>query len=142
MAGTFRLLGGAVATAIYSAILSTKFSEAIPGQMKTAIEGSDVTFSDSMLQNLVAAAATNTQAAFEAVRGVTPELVDSGLLATKLAYVEAFRLVYLVAIGFGGLATVCAFFTVSTDKSKKNSDRAIVLKNELKKSDEKLSKAV
>lgn len=142
LAGTFRLLGGAVATAIYTAILSSKFAEAIPGQMTTAINDSGVSYSDSLLQNLIAAAATNTEAAFEAVKGTTPQLVDMALMAVKLAWVESFRLVYLVAIGFGGLATLCASCTVSTDKRLKNSDRAVVLKNELKGDDERLSKAV
>jgi hypothetical protein len=139
LAGTFRLLGGAVATAIYTAILSTKFSDTVPSTMTAAIENAGVDFSDSLLQGLVTAAATNTQAAFQAVQGATPQLVSQALMATKLAYVEAFKLVYLVAIAFGVLATVAAFCTISTDRSTKTMDRAVVLKNELGKS-EKVTK--
>lgn len=134
-----------MATAIYSAILSSKFSSAIPSQLTTAISSiSSVSYSDSLLQNLITAAATNTEEAFAAVRGATPELVDAALHATKLAHAESFRLVYLIAIGFGGLATVCAFCTVSTDESRKNSSRAVVLKNEARErqADEKIVDAV
>ncbi|CAI6084068.1 unnamed protein product [Clonostachys chloroleuca] len=141
LAGTFRLLGGAVATAIYSAILSTKLSQALPGQMTVAIEDSDVSFSSSLLKGLVTAAATNTKAAFSAIEGATPRLVELALYHTKLANVEAFRLVYLVAIGFGGLATFCAFCTVSIDSHLKNSSRAIVLKNEIKGDEDKTAQA-
>lgn len=134
------MLGGAIATAIYSAILSTKLSEATPGQLKAAIDESDVPFSESLLQGLVTAAAANTQTAFTAVKGATPRLVELALYHTKLANVEAFRLVFLVAIAFGVLAIVCAACTLSTDSSLKNSSRAIVLKNEVKNGDEKLEK--
>lgn len=110
--------------------------------MTEAIRHSDATYSDSLLQSLIVAAATNTEAAYAAARGATPQLVETAMLATKLAYVESFRLVYLVAIGFGGLATLCAFCTISTDKSLKNSSRAVVLKNEVKGDDQRLSKVV
>lgn len=136
------MLGGAVATAIYSAILSSKFTTEIPSTMMTAIEDSGVPYSDSLLESLIAAAATNTLAAYQAVKGVTPDLVNLAGLATKLAYVEAFELVYLVAIGFGGLATIAAFCTVSTDPKTKSSQRAVIMKNEVPSSDEKISKAV
>lgn len=142
LAGTFRLLGGAVATAIYSAILSSTFTSHIPSTMRSAISKSDVPYSDSLLQSLIAAAATNTLAAYEAVRGVTPDLVELAGMATKLAYVEAFKLVYLIAIAFGALATIAAFCTVSTDRKMKSSRRAVVLKNEVSGSDEVISKAV
>lgn len=131
LAGTFRLLGGAVATAIYTAILNSQFATSVPGTMRDAIAQSGVPYSDGLLESLVTAAAANTEAAYAAVRGTTPQLARLAALATKLAYQDAFHLVYLVAIGFGGLATIAALCTVSTDRSLKSSHRAVVLKNEV-----------
>lgn len=110
--------------------------------MRDAIADSGVLYSDSLLQLLITAAATNTQAAYEAVRGATPTLVGLAGMATKLAYVEAFKLVYLIAIAFGALAKIASFCTVSTDRSLKNSQRAVVMKNEVVGTDERISKVV
>lgn len=135
LAGTFRLFGGAVATAIYTAIYSNRFSEALPSRMTGAIEASGMEVTDSLLQQLIAAAAKNTRAAYEAVSGATPELVDQAIEAARDAYVQGFRLVYLVAIAFGVLATIAAACTVSTERSKKNNQRAVITKDEVKRRD-------
>ncbi|KAM5343822.1 hypothetical protein ACJ41O_012359 [Fusarium nematophilum] len=126
LAGTFRLFGGAVATAIYTAIYSNRFNSTLPSEMTAAIEGSDVPFSESLLRDLIKAAATNNQAAYQAISGSTPDLVARAMDAAREAYVKGFSLVYLVAIAFGVLATIAAACTVSTDRSKKNNDRAIL----------------
>lgn len=129
------MFGGAVATAIYTAIYSNRFSEVLPEEMTAAIEASDVEFSDSLLQQLVLAAKTNTRAAYQAVSGATPDLVERASEAARESYVKGFSLVYLVAIAFGVLATIAAACTVSTDRSKKNNDRAILMKDEVKRRD-------
>lgn len=141
LAGTFRLFGGAAATAIYTAIYSTRFTEALPGEMKEAISQSGVPFSDGLLAGLVKAGQLGTKAAYEAVAGATPKLVELAQEATKQSYVKGFSLVYLVAIAFGVVATVASACTVSTDRSKKNNARAVVMMNERKETNE-LSKAV
>ncbi|ROT42671.1 MFS general substrate transporter [Sodiomyces alkalinus F11] len=135
LAGTFRLFGGAVATAIYTAIYSNRFNEVLPAELTAAIEASDVPYSDTLLSDLTSAAVVNTRAAYTAVAGATPDLVDRAVEAAREAYVKGFSLVYLVAIAFGALATIAAACTVSTDRSKKNNDRAIIMKNEVQKQD-------
>ncbi|KAI1879039.1 hypothetical protein JX265_003216 [Neoarthrinium moseri] len=130
LAGTFRLLGGAVATAIYTAILSTKFSQVVPSKMVDAIRESGLPHSDSLLEALVKAAGTNTAAAYKAVQGSTPTLQAAAAMATKHAYVDAFSLVYLVAIAFGVVATAASFMTVNTDMKLKTMDKAVYLKGE------------
>jgi hypothetical protein len=42
-------------------------------------------------------------------------------------------LVYLVAIAFGVLAAAASLCTVSTDRSKKNNARAVIMMNEAEK---------
>lgn len=113
----------------------------LPGEMKEAISQSGVPFSDGLLAGLVKAGQLGTTAAYEAVAGATPKLVELAEEATKQSYVKGFSLVYLVAIAFGVVATVASACTVSTDRSKKNNARAVVMMNERKETGE-LSKAV
>ncbi|KAH7038227.1 fungal trichothecene efflux pump [Microdochium trichocladiopsis] len=132
LAGTFRLFGGAVATAIYTAIYSNKSAQVLPGELTAAINNTPgITYSDSLLAALVKAAGTNTAAAYGAVAGMTPQLAANAADAVRQSYVQGFRLVYLVAIAFGALAVAAAAATVSTDRSKKNNARAVVMKNEV-----------
>ena len=51
-------------------------------------------------------------------------------MAVKYAYVDAFKLVYLVALAFGGLAIVAASLTKTIPKERKTSERAIHMENE------------
>jgi hypothetical protein len=81
---------------------------------------------------LLKAASLNTAAAYKAVPGITAEVMAAAGLAVKQAYVAAFRTTYLVAIAFGCAALVAAFFTLSIDRDMKNSNRAVVLENEVK----------
>lgn len=131
LASTFRLFGGAVATAIYTAIYTSRAAQTLPAEMRAAIAASDVPYSDDLLSDLVAAASTNTLAAYEAVAGVTAALAEQAVVATQQAYVRGFSLVYLVAIAFGVLATAASLCTVSTDRKKKSGEPAVRMKNEV-----------
>lgn len=121
-------MGGACATAIYTAILSTTFRSELPGKVTNVI--TDTGFSAANLPALIAAAGLNTAAAYKAVPGINDSVTAATQLAVKLAYVQAYRTVYLVAIGFGGVAIIAAFFTLSTDMAMKTNERAVILKNE------------
>jgi hypothetical protein len=129
LAGTFRLLGGAIATAIYSAILTQTFNDSIVGEVRNAIAKTG--FAQSNEAALLAATRLNTPASYARVPGMNTAVRAAAEMACKLAYVDAFKLVFLVAIGFGVAATVAAFFTVSTDVAMKNNKRAVVLRNEV-----------
>lgn len=128
LASTFRLMGGAVATAIYSAILANKFANNLPKQMASVISSNDISQADA--RDLLAAAALNTAEAYESVPNISPTIVEASQRAVKLAYVEGFKLVYLVAIAFGVLACTAAFFTKTIPKEKKTMHRAIRMENE------------
>ncbi|OAA65684.1 Fungal trichothecene efflux pump [Niveomyces insectorum RCEF 264] len=79
---------------------------------------------------LVTAAKTNTAKAYAAVPGMTDAIEAAASLAVKQSYVQAFKLVYLVAIAFGGVAVIAALFTKNTDSRKKSADRAVYLMTE------------
>lgn len=128
LASTFRLMGGAVATAIYSAILANQFASSLPNKMAPVIASNSI--SQENARGLLAAAALNTAEAYETVPNISPDIVEASQGAVKLAYVEAFRLVYLVAIAFGILACTAALFTKTIPKEKKTMHRAIRMENE------------
>ncbi|KAK3672214.1 hypothetical protein LTR78_007967 [Recurvomyces mirabilis] len=131
LASTFRLMGGAVATAIYSAILSNRFAEELPKQMAPIISNADL--APSSAASLLKAAAANTAASWKAalkIPGVTATTVGNAQRIVKLSYVQAFRTVYLVAIAFGAVAIVCAAFTKSIPRERKTMQRAVKMENE------------
>lgn len=128
LASTFRLMGGAVATAIYSAILANRFADRLPVKMAPVIQSNNIP--SSAIPELLAAAAVNTAEAYEAVPGISPRIITEAVMAVKFAYVDAFRLVYLVAIAFGVLAIIAASFTRTIPKERKTMVRAIRMENE------------
>ena len=123
-------MGGAVATAIYSAILTNRFAGALPGKMAPVIQAHNIP--KSVVPALLGAAALNTPEAYDAVPGITPAIISDSAMAVKYAYVVAFKLVYLVALAFGGLAIIAASFTRSIPKERKTMVRAVRMENEAK----------
>ena len=121
-------MGGAVATAIYSAILANRFAGALPVKMAPVIQSHNIP--KSVVPDLLAAAALNTPEAYGAVPGITPGIITDSAMAVKYAYVVAFKLVYLVALAFGGLAIIAASFTRSIPKERKTLVRAVRMENE------------
>jgi len=121
-------MGGAVATAIYSAILSNRFASELPRHIANVVE--ETNFAPADDSKLLSAAALNTATAYKAVPGITPEVITAAQTAVKLAYVQAFKLVYLIALAFGGLAVISAFFTKSIPEEKKTMKRAVRMENE------------
>lgn len=118
-----------MATAIYSAILANTFASQLPKTMAPVLE--QYSISPSIAPDLIAAAALNTPDAYaEVPGGVSDNVIAAAGMAVKYAYVDAFRLVYLVALAFGGLAIVAASFTMTIPKEKKTMHRAIHMENE------------
>ncbi|RVX70509.1 hypothetical protein B0A52_05160 [Exophiala mesophila] len=125
---TFRLLGGAVATAIYSSIVDNQFAHNLPSRVQQAIAGTD--FDTANLRSLIEAAASNTAAAYARVPEISQEIISLAQIAVKQAYVQAFRIVYYTALGFAVLAIISALCVSDIDPAKKNFDKAVHLENE------------
>lgn len=124
-------MGGAVATAIYSAILSNRFASELPRKVSPLIQFYDIPTAD--VPELLQAAALNTAVAFESLVesiGASASLIADVRMAVKLAYVQSFQMVYLVAIAFGVVAIVCAGCTKSIPREKKTLQRAVRMENE------------
>lgn len=124
---TFRLIGGAVATAIYTSIQSSRFKEILPGGVTTAAEASGF---NGSVPALITAAGTNTPAAYAKVPGITNSTIAAVQFAVKQANAESYRLVYYVAIAFGAIAIASAFSTKAVDEMSRSNQTAARLENE------------
>lgn len=125
---TFRLLGGAIATAIYSSIVDNQFATRLPDQLRQAV--SDANFDMDNLRALVQAAAVNSVSAYAKVPGITSQIIEAARFAVKQAYIRAFRVVYYTALGFACLAILSALCISDIDPAKKTYEKAVHLENE------------
>jgi hypothetical protein len=127
LVSTARLIGGAAAGAIYTSIYTNRYAQEIPGVLGSyaTSAGFQGSFSD-----LLKASATNTAAAYNAVAGMTPQVLAAAQGAVQEAYIQSFRLVFLVAIAFGAVAICSAISTRSVPMEKKTNKRAVTMENE------------
>lgn len=126
LVSTFRLVGGAVASAIYSSIQSNELARVLPERV---IEAASTSGYKGSVSSLLKAAGTNTLVAYQNA-GVSSDTIVAVQNAVKHANVQSFSLVFQVAIAFGGLGILGALCTRSVDVGKKNNDRAAVVENE------------
>jgi Fungal trichothecene efflux pump (TRI12) len=112
IAGTSRLLFGAVATAIFSNVTTNKYKTELPGQIADGIKGLGFTGS---VASLVKAAIAGS---YVGVAGLTPAVQAATVLANKQAYIKGAHESYLIALAFGLVGCICAFFIPSIDTRK------------------------
>lgn len=127
---TSRLAGGAIATAIYSSIQTTRFAEVFDGNVIRAAASHGF---DGNNASLIKAAHNNTAPAYELVPGMTGAIQNATKAAIQESYLASFKLVYLVGIAFGCVAIGLALISKPIDKAKKTNARAVILENELVK---------
>jgi len=111
--GTARTTGGSIATAIYSTILTNKVKDNLPGNVAKAVL--PLGFPVTSLKPLILALVSGSPEAVTKVPDITLPVLGAAGDAVKLTYYQGFKLVYLVAIAFGVVATVCAAFTRDID---------------------------
>ncbi|KAL3486861.1 fungal trichothecene efflux pump [Aspergillus germanicus] len=124
---TFRLIGGAIATAIYTAIQSNRYNALIGDRVREAASQSGFT---GDISALLAAAQANTEAAYLSIPGITDQVIQTVSAAAKVVSAESYQLVYEVAVAFGGLAILVALTTRDIDKRKKTGECAVQLEND------------
>jgi hypothetical protein len=116
LAGTARLLFGAIATAIFSNVTNGKYATSLPTSVRSNVQG--LNFSAANMSKLIAAAKLNTAAAYKAVPGITPQVIAAATLGNKEAYLNGARLSYQVALAFGLCGCIAALFIPSIDSRK------------------------
>ncbi|KAL6704131.1 hypothetical protein ACN47E_008691 [Coniothyrium glycines] len=116
LAGTSRLLAGAVATAIFSNVTNGKYAATLPSTVRANL--APFNLPAATISKLVVAAKANTAANYAAIPGITPAIRAAASLGNKEAYLEGAHLSYLVALAFGLCGVVAAWFIPSVDKRK------------------------
>lgn len=116
IAGTSRLIFGAVAIAIFSNITNNKYGQTLGSQVAANVQG--LGFDPTNIARLAAAARLNTAAAFAAVPGITPAVQAAAVLANRQAYLGGAHQSYQIALAFGLCGCIAAFFIPSVDRRK------------------------
>ncbi|EXJ59300.1 uncharacterized protein A1O5_12181 [Cladophialophora psammophila CBS 110553] len=105
---TSRYVGGSVGSTIYQVILSNQLSANLGKNVATALAKAGVPFADiPAIAGAIALGETNSPA----LAGASPAALGAGVLALKLTYVHAFKIIYLTSIAFGVLGITCAAFS-------------------------------
>lgn len=135
LAGTSRLLAGAVATAIFGNVTNNKYGDLLPERVRSNLAPFDLP--PAIVTRLIAAARANNAATYAAIPGITPDVQAAASLGNKQAYLEGAHLSYLVALAFGLLGVIAAFFIPSVDRRKYTSKTVAVQKLDRKALQEK-----
>lgn len=103
-----RNIGGSIATTIYTVVLTNNVKKHLGVNIATALYKAGLPLADVIP---VTEALATQNATSPALGLATLPQLEAGIYAGKLSYADAFRLVYLVSIAFGGLGIICAFWT-------------------------------
>jgi hypothetical protein len=87
--GSARTIGGSIATAMYSTILSNKVQEVLPGNIAAAVLPLGLPISS--LRPLIVAFLSGSTAAIEQVPGITLPVIGAAAQAVKESYAQGFR---------------------------------------------------
>lgn len=118
LAGTSRLMLGAVATAIFSNVTNNKYAASLSAAVTENVNALRSSFPSSSLPALIAAAKLGTPEAYAAVDGITTEVQAAAVLGNRQAYLTGAHLSYEVALAFGLCGCIAALFVTSIDGRK------------------------
>ncbi len=113
VAGSIRSAISSVATTIYSVVLSNRLTQTIPAGVSPAVISAGLPASS--VPSLLEAFSLGTAAAFDAVAGITPQILEVAKVAYKEANIKAYQTVFFTSIAFSGAAIILAFFAPNVD---------------------------
>lgn len=113
LGGTLRSFVSTLASTVYTVVLNNRLASTIPDQVPRALINAGLP-ADSTAAFL-AAYSNGTQAAFDAVPGITPEIEEIGSRAYRFATSDAFQTVFLSTIAFMGIGVILTAFLPNID---------------------------
>jgi hypothetical protein len=114
LGGSLRSFVSTLASTVYTVVLSNRLATTIPSQVPPALVNAGLPANSTAA--FLAAYTNGTQAAFDAVPGITPEIIAVGSRAYKFATSDAFKTVFLSTIGFMGVGIILTAFCPDIDK--------------------------
>lgn len=112
--GSMKQLVGTIAVSIYVAILSNRFEVNYPKDVTEAALNAGLP--ESSLEATFAALTNGTEAALDAVAGMTPAIEEAIAQGTKTAWASTFSTVYYSSLAFTGVAIIAACFSSDIDQ--------------------------
>lgn len=108
VATSARAVSASVFTAIYAAAVNTRLDKNIPTYVAGAALKAGLP--PTSVAAFVAALVGKDNAALMKVPGVSPVIIQAGVVALKQALADGLRVVYMIAAPFGVLACIACFF--------------------------------
>jgi len=109
--GAIRTGLSAIATSMYSSILTTESAKYIPQKVIPAALAAGLP--ESSLPNLLSSISLGN---FTAVPGISPNIIAATVDAIKVAYALSFRTVYLCTLPFGILLIIAALLSPNVEQ--------------------------
>jgi len=114
LGGSLRSFVSTLASTVYTVVLTNRLATTIPRQVPPALIQAGLPANSTTA--FMAAYSNGTQAAFDAVPGITPEIIEIGLRAYEFANSAAFKTVFLTTISFMGVGVIISAFCPDIDK--------------------------
>jgi hypothetical protein len=111
--GSVRGAISSILIAVYTTVLSNRLTSTISTQVPAAVLKAGLP--TTSVAEFIKAFSVGTPDAFQAVPGITANILAVGTRAYKVANADAFKTVYLTTIAFSALAVVLTFFSPNTD---------------------------
>lgn len=116
--GSVKQTIGAVSVSIFIAILQSRVATNMPKDITQAALAAGLP--SSSVDAAIAAVSNGTEAALDAVPGMTTLIEEAIQDGVKTAYASSFKIVYLAAVAFSAIAVIASFFTADIDKHMNN----------------------
>ena len=102
----------AIAGAMFSTIYVTAFSERLQRYLPSYVAAAALLagLPETSIPSFIGALSTGNASQLAAVPGVSPNIIDQGVLALKHAYADSIRIVFIIAVPFGVVAIVACWF--------------------------------
>lgn len=124
--GSSRSFVSTLCGTIYTVVLSNRLSTTIGTQVPQAVV--DAGLPAAYSADFITAYTNGTQAAFDAIQGMTPAIQQAGTIAYKNASADAYRTVFLTTIAFSAIGTILTWLAPNVD-SKLTREVAVTLSN-------------
>ncbi|PGH00780.1 hypothetical protein AJ80_09119 [Polytolypa hystricis UAMH7299] len=108
LAGSIRFVISSVASTVYTVVLNTRLAKTVPAAVTPAVTAAGLP--DASVPSLLQALSVGTEAAYEAVKGLTPDILAVATDANKHGSAEAYKTVFLTTIAFTGIALIASLF--------------------------------